>query len=478
MSQIKSIFKNTGWMSISQIITSFCAFLWTILIARYLGVSDYGIISFAISFTSLIIIFIDLGMSTYTTREISKQKELVKKYMNNILSFKIIFSIFLVFLSGILLYLMEFPRLTIAATLIFSIEMILISMTSFLNGIFQAFEELKYQSIGTILNSIFLLLGILVTMHFDLGIISISFAYVIAYLVFFLYMLIKYIQKFSFPVLEFDSAFIKTIVINSIPFGLTNFFYTIYFSIDIVMLSYLCGNYATGLYKSAYNIINVFATFFVVYQSVIFPVMSKFFKESQNLIQVSYELSVKYLLLLIIPLSIGLFFYARPLVDLIYSNQYSLASTPLQILIWTVSFLFVNGAASVLLNAIDKERTVTKIYILAAIFNVCLNLVLIPIYSYNGAAIATVLSEILITFLTLYHIFKTDFKPDLRLLKNVLKLIVCGFILTVILYLINVSLWLTIPVGLVVYLLSLILTKSIDNTDKMIIKEILNNRKN
>ena len=239
------------------------------------------------------------------------------------------------------------------------------------------------------------------------------------------------------------------------------------------MLFYLSGDYATGLYKSAYNIINVFTTFFVVYQSVVFPVMSKFFKESQDLIKVSYELSVKYLLLIIIPLSVGVFYYARPLVDLIYRNQYSLASTPVQILIWTVLFLFINGTASVLLNAIDKEKTVTKIYIIAAAFNVCLNMVLIPAYSYDGAAIATVLSEILITFLTLYYIFKTDYKPDLNLLKNIIKLIACGIILAVVLYYIHVSMWLAIPIGLIVYLIALLITRSIDDTDRYIIKELL-----
>ena len=63
MSQIKAIFKNTSWLSISQVLTSVCAFLWTILIARYLGVTDYGIVSFAISFTGLIGIVMDLGKS-------------------------------------------------------------------------------------------------------------------------------------------------------------------------------------------------------------------------------------------------------------------------------------------------------------------------------------------------------------------------------------------------------------------------------
>ena len=256
------------------------------------------------------------------------------------------------------------------------------------------------------------------------------------------------------------------------PFGLTNFFYTIYFSIDIVMLSYLTGNFTTGLYKSAYNIITVFTTFFVVYQSVIFPVMSKFFQESQELIKVSYELSIKYLLMIIIPLSVGVYFYALPIVDLIYSHQYSLSYTTVQILIWTVSFLFINGAGSILLNAIDKERTVTKIYIIAAIFNVCLNFIMIPMFSYDGAAITTVLSEILITVLILQPILKTSYRPNYTILISIGKLVACGIILLIALNLINTSIWLAIPIGLVVYLASLILTRSIDNQDKTIIKEI------
>ena len=240
------------------------------------------------------------------------------------------------------------------------------------------------------------------------------------------------------------------------------------------MLSYLAGDYSTGLYKSAYNIIYVFTTFFVVYQSVIFPIMSKFFKESDNLLKISFELSVKYLLLIILPLSVGVFFYAGPLVDLIYSNKYSLASVPVQILIWTVSFLYINGVASTLLNAISKEATVTKVYIAAAIFNVILNLILIPMFDYNGAAMATVLSEIIICVLFISQIFKTKYMPGINLLKNIIKLIISSAILAAVIYYLNVSMWLAIPIGLVVFVVSLFITRTIDDSDKYIINELLN----
>ena len=106
MSEIKTLFKNISWVTSSQVVVNLCAFLWTILIARYLGVNDYGILSFAISFTVLLGMGTDIGMSTFATREISQDKSKTKKYVNNILPFKIVLSISLFFITALLLYLL------------------------------------------------------------------------------------------------------------------------------------------------------------------------------------------------------------------------------------------------------------------------------------------------------------------------------------------------------------------------------------
>lgn len=473
MNQIKSIFKNTGWMTISQGITSICAFLWTILIARYLGVYDYGIMSFAISFTWLFAILMDIGISVYTTRELARDKNQLNKFVGNIVPLKSLLAIVLFLVIFSILYISKYDNLTIIVTLIFSIELIFMSFMGFFSGIFQAFEELKYPSIGAILNSIFLLIGILLTIYFDLGVIFIAIAYTVAYAIYFVYLVIIYLSKFGMPKLTFDLSFLKETIIKSIPFGLSNFFYSVYFSIDIVMLTSLVGNYPTGIYKSAYNIISVFAAFFPVYTATIFPVMSKYFVQSKDMVRVSYETSVKYLLIIILPISAYVFLYATPIIDLIYSNQYSLAGVPMQILIWTVAFLFVNGAGSSVLNSVNKELSVTKIYVVAAIVNVILNSVLIPKYSFNGAAMATVLSEIVICVLVLYGISKTDFKPNWSLLKPVTKVIVSSLVMGIVLYFIGVGMWLAIPIGFVVFIVMLFITRTLDDTDKYIIKEII-----
>ena len=474
MSEIQTLFKNISWVTTSQVIVNLCAFLWTIAIARYLGVNDYGILSFAISFTVLLGMGTDIGMSTFATREISKDKSITHKFINNVIPFKILLSIALFIVTALILILLGYNKLTIEVALIISLETIFICMIKFIGGVFQAYENQKINSIGEMIAGILLLIFTLIVIMFDLGLIGVAISYALAYLIFLLHMVINMNKSFGIPKFEFDFKFWKDVAIKSIPFGLSIFFYTVYFSIDVVMIQFLSGDYATGIYNSAYKIVSVFAAFYVIYQYVIFPLMSKLYAENANLLKVSFEQSFKYSLLILLPLCIGVYFYSPYIIDLIYSSQYALASPAMQILIWTVVFLFINGVATSLLNSIGKEVSVTKIYLIAAIFNIVLNYLTIPVWSYIGASITTVLSEILILVLMMYSISKTEYKPDWSLLKTVVKLIVCGIILAIVLHLINVSLWLAIPIGFVVYVLALFITRTIDDTDKYIINELLN----
>ena len=474
MSEIKTLFKNVSWVTTSQVIVNLCAFFWTIAIARYLGVNDYGILSFAISFTVLLGMGTDIGMSTFSTREISKDRSKTHKFINNVLPFKIILSIALFIVTALILILLGYNKLTIEVALIISIETIFICMIKFIGGVFQAYENQKINSIGEMIAAILLLIFTFIVIMFDWGLIGVALSYALAYLIFLLHMIFNMNKSFGIPKFEWDFKFWKETAIKSIPFGLSIFFYTVYFSIDIVMIQMMAGDYATGLYNSAYKIVSVFAAFYVIYQYVIFPLMSKLYAENTDLLKLSFEQAFKYSLLILLPISIGVYFYSPYIINLIYSSQYALASPAMQILIWTVVFLFINGVATSLLNSIGKEVSVTKIYLVAAIFNIVLNYLTIPVWSYIGASVTTVLSEILILVLMMYSISKTEYKPDLSLLKTIFKLVICGIILAIVLYLINVSLWLAIPIGLVVYVLALIITRTIDDTDKYIINELLN----
>lgn len=472
MSQIKTIFKNMSWLMISQIIASVCGFIWTILIARYLGVNDYGVLGFASSLTGILGLTMDLGISSHIVRHLSTDRHSAPKYLGNAIPLKSIFALGMMILTLIILILMKSDELTITVTLLLSIEVVFKSFIGLLNGSFQAFEEGKYQGIENTLLNVILLIFIFISIFTDLGIYGITISYVASNmiaLIYSYYALRKYIAK---PKFELDKNFCKKITLASLPFAVTGILYSIYYSIDVVMLTNIIGNYATGVYNATYKLIALFTLFYSVYSAVIFPVMSKFYKNDEKLLIISFEKSIKYLMFIIIPIAIGTMIYSLDIIRFIYGQEYDAASSVLSILIWTVCLLFISGACNTLLNATHKEIAVTKIYTIAAIFNVLLNFIMIPYLSYDGAAITTVLSDLLIVALQYYVIFKSGYKPNKKLYLDLGKIIIGSIILGIILHFLNLNMWIALIIGTIIYLIIIYLLKLPDEDDMYVIKEI------
>ena len=322
MSQVKTIFKNMGWLLISQIIISICGFIWTILMARYLGVEDYGIFGFAVSLTGILCILFDLGIGIHSVRHIATNYESAPKYLGNAIPLKGVFSICGFIIIFFVLIIMKCNEVTIIVTLLFAIEQIIKKFVELMNATFQAFEEGKYQGILDTLMNILLFIFIMIAIYCDLGLYGIAFAYIISNilaLIYGYYILNKYITKHNY---EFDRTFCKNITIAAIPFAATAILSSIYYSIDMIMLTNMVGNYATGIYNATYKLISVLTLFYGVYTAVIFPVMSKFFKNDEKMLLISYEKSIKYLMMAIIPIAIGTMFYSSDIIHLIYGHKY------------------------------------------------------------------------------------------------------------------------------------------------------------
>ena len=441
--------------------------------ARYLGVSDYGIFGFATSLTAILAITADLGISTHIVRHIATDYDSAPKYLGNALPLKSIFSLGCFLITLIILILMKSNELVITITLLFSIETIFKSYIGLFNGSFQAFEEGKYQGIGNTILHLILLTFILITIFTDLGLYGIAFSYILANLISLAYLYYSFRKNIIKPIFELDKTFCKKITLYSLPFAITGVLYTVYYSIDAVMLTNLVGDYATGIHNATGKLILVLTIFYSVYSAVIFPVMSKFFKNDEKLLLISYEKSIKYLMLVMIPLATATMFYSTDIINLIYGQEYDAASSVLSILIWTVCLLFISGAGNNLLNASHKEVTVTKIYVIAAVFNIIANFILIPILSYNGAAITTVLSDILIVIIQTYIIYKIGHQPDRKLYLDLIKIIIGSGILGIALYFLHLNMWVALPVGIIIYFAAIYLLRLFDNDDKYVIKEIL-----
>lgn len=471
--KVRSVFANMSWLMASQIITSVLAFVWTLIIARYLGVTDYGVFGTANSFVVIFGILADLGMATYLVRAISTDFDSENKYLNNAITLKVFLCIFYFAVVLVSLLVLGWDFYLVSICLIFAVETAVKSVFLLMFSSFQAHELIKYQAIANIILNVLSFVFIIAATFTNYALYGIAFAFVLANIITLIYTTYVLFTNFIDFKWTVDLKMYKHLIISGLPFALTSLFYTIYYSIDMVMITQFASEYATGLYNSTFKLISTLTLFYTIYSAVIFPVMSKLFKDSEDLLYLSFNKSIKYLSLITIPLSFATLLYAGDIIFLCYGNQYAEATGVLQVLIWTVCFLFINGACSVLLNSANKEVFVTKVYLYAAIFNVVLNLILIPKYTVYGASISTVLSEIFILILELYMISKINQLPNRHLVFDLIKIIIASIAMAVGLYYLHLSIWLAIPVGIIIYLIVFILIRGLDKDDRLIINQII-----
>jgi O-antigen/teichoic acid export membrane protein len=153
------------------------------------------------------------------------------------------------------------------------------------------------------------------------------------------------------------------------------------------------------------------------------------------------------------PLVFGVIAVADPAIVVIFGHQYADSILPLQILIASMLFAFLCFPIGAMLNACDKQTRHTVNLGITAAGSVVFNLILIPIYSYNGAAIANLLCYVLLFVLgigVVGRIIKYDWK---FLLWSFIKIIFACLVMFAAMWLIKTELnfILAIIAGIVVY---------------------------
>jgi O-antigen/teichoic acid export membrane protein len=187
----------------------------------------------------------------------------------------------------------------------------------------------------------------------------------------------------------------------------------------------------------------------------------------------------KYSLIISFPIAVGTAILSERFILLFYGSEYLPSVIALQILIWSNVIIFANFTPR-LFEAINKQIIFTKITMLGAIVNVILNLLLIPQFSYVGAATATCLTEFIILIPSFIIFSKTEYRfSGSFAFKNVLKIFIAGVCMgCFVKYFYDINLAVLIVLSALIYIVLLYLVKMFDETDIDIIRNLIKGKVN
>jgi O-antigen/teichoic acid export membrane protein len=447
-------------------------------VARHLGADGFGVLSFGLAFTAIFSIFTDIGLQSLMIRDIARDKALAAKYLGNVAVVKVLLGVLTFGVMALVINLLDYPQQTVNVVYLLGLAVVLNAFSLMFYAVFLAYERMEFQALGQVLGGAIMLAGAFWAISHDYNVAGFALFYTIASVVTLGYSFVISAWKFTLPRIEVDLGFWKRTFKEAWPFGLAAMFAAFFYSIDSVMLSVIKGDEAVGWYSAAYRLILVLMFIPVAYFSSIFPIMSRLHITSKELQRFAYERSFKYMLILGVPIGAGTTILATKIVLLIFGAGYVNSITALQVLVWSMVFLFVSTIFTSLFASANKQIVVTIVVMICAVANVILNIILIPRYGVTGASISALATQSLV--------FAICYVWGLRIgygipVKNVIEIAARVFIASAImcifvLYLKNFYILAVIPLSALLYFGVLYIIRGINREDIVLLRSIFTNR--
>lgn len=399
----RKIIENASWIIICRIAQSIISLIISMITARYLGPSNFGIIAYATAITTFILPVAQLGINNILVQEIVENSEEEGKFIGtSILMSTIASCCCIVGIWSFTTLVNAGEKDTIVVCVLFSISLL-----------FQATELIQYWYQAKLISK-FIAITSLIS-RFIVSIYKISiivtgksiywFAIVnsLDYLLISAILIIIYIKKGNHQ-LTISITVAKRILTKSKHFIIAGMMVSVFGQIDRIMLKTMLGNKISGYYSLAITCATmtsfVFAAVIDSLRPVIFENKNKQSNSYENKVCILFSVIFYMALCQSVVFTIG----AKPIVLLMYGSAYIPSIPILQIITWYSPFSYIGAARNVWILAENKQKYLWIINLSGAVLNVVGNLILIPICGACGAALASVLTQLFTNYILNYLI--------------------------------------------------------------------------
>jgi len=468
-------------------ISALLSYFIRILFANSMPLEDLGLFYASFSFVTFLLIFRGFGMDTAVVKFIAhhnakKETSQIKAVIISSFLFQTLTTIVLVLillLTKGLLQQYYFKNIQAEAVIsLFILYIIVNLLTRQLRHILYGFQEISWYSSGEPIRLVGVIGISLLLFMSGMGIEAAVLAYTMSEII--LFFIYAWVARKYYYVLKTKASDIKKTGKGLLSFGVQVIFRGIgnmvISQIDIIILTYFVAMEVVGIYSIVLATALIFILFGRIISTVLFPMVAELWaKRDKKKISYAMDVIYRYAFLVTMPLILGVFFFGKVLLRLFFGSEFLPGMLAFRILLIGTLFYITAMVNNNALSAIGQPQKVAKVILIAAALNLIMNLILIPIFGMDGAAITTTISYIMIFVLsTLYLSRYISIKsPWIQWLKTLIG----GMLFILVLYttktVLTLSIWPEIIISLtlssLVYLIYIWMMNLIKRRDVLMI---------
>ncbi len=412
MSSVQRIFKNSAVLAGGRILTKAGSLVFLGFVTRALGEDGFGRFSSAMALVGLVEVLPNYVARPFIIRYAARRQEKSGDFISGVLTTNFFLSIILFGCFFAVVPFLGYAREAQISAYILAFSLLFSSMTNSYHALYNGRERMEFSAMVDVFNTILTIAFGAAVLICALGVVELTGAYVLARVAtfFFARRLGRRLladKRFRLP----DRALLGSMLTGAWPFFITQLFIIFYCRADIVMLSFMDSvvdkEVAVGRYNTAYKLMEALGLVTSAFVMSVYPVLARKFMKGTEGVLVTFRKSLRVLVGLTMPVAVGTTILATQIMGAFFGEPFAVAGAALQILIWGQVLDSINPLCASTLRALDREKELAKITGVCAMFNVGLNIFLIPKYSYMGAAYATLFSYVLVFSWSYYNLRKS-----------------------------------------------------------------------
>lgn len=402
------ILKNSSWLVGDKVFTMIIGVFVTAIVARYFGPETFGKYNYALSFVVLFTAFSTLGLETLTVKAIIDKDYDEGTILCTSLVLRILGGIIIIILSMVIIKLIE-PKDINLHILVFILSLSMIfKALEVIEYWIQAYQKAKISSI--IRMTTYILIAGLKIIMVSLGgtLIHYAIIYTIDSIVIGFALIIAYFKNRETNLRwKFNFKYAKEILSQSWYMILSSLMITLYMQMDKLMLGKMISTTEVGIYSAATSIAGMWYFIPMAIITSFKPVIMSKKKINETSFLNSVQLLYTVVTWLGIIFGVFILLFSNIIVNILYGPEYLKAASILSISVWAGTFAMLGSARSIWIVSEGLQRY-TVLYIASgAIVNLFLNYILIPIIGGYGAAITTLVSQMVVAIISPFFIKET-----------------------------------------------------------------------
>lgn len=410
---LQKMVSNTIWLFADRVIRMAVGLFVNVLVARYLGPQKLGLLNYSIAFTALFTGLASLGLDGIVVRNIVSDSKHKEEILGTTFALKLIAGMIAgtLAVAGVLAL---HPGDTLIHWLV-AIIALGVGFQAFdaIDLWFQTQVQSKYSVYAK--NTAFLTIALckVVLILIKAPLIAFAIAGLVEIILGAFGLIIVY-RVSGHRMKNWHSNIVraKFLLKDSWPLMLSGVIVMIYIRIDQVMLGDILGIEKVGIYSVAVNLVEVWYFIPMAITATVFPAIVNAKKLSDVIYYAKLEKLYLLMMWLSVLIALPMTFLSKAIISLVYGQQYEAAHSALSILCWSGVFIFSGLVSNHWYLLENLNRFTLYRHIIGVVANISLNVILIPRYGISGAAMATLVTQ----FLSSY-IFDLLNKPTQKLFR-------------------------------------------------------------